>query len=101
MASKLNVLPLASIGNIHTQKFLQDLRNLQVGRHGLRMSIANLVEAVEGAGGGVADLAVLYGVSVDQAQVLYDEATAFRGKLEANEVSAAWDKVNRVMGISV
>ncbi len=105
MAALLNVLPLAGVPNASLQKLLQDLRNLQVGRQGLRMSMAQVIAAVEGPGGSVADLAALYGITSAQAQVLYDETASFFGKLNSNGsvtvLQDAWDQANRVMGISV
>lgn len=105
MAADLNVLPLTGIANAPLQKLLQDLRNMQVGRQGFRMSVFNVINVVEGVGGNVTQLATYLGVDAAQAQVLYDELSAFNAHIDNNGnitgLVDSWNKINRICGISV
>jgi hypothetical protein len=101
MAAGLNVIPIGGINNVQAQAFAQALRNLQVGRNAYLASVATIVQAVEAPGGSLTDLATLYGLTPEQADVLYSQATSFKGFLDAPGLVAAWDQINATMGIMV
>ena len=99
MAQGLNVIPLSTIANVYAQKLVQDLRNLQVGRKGLKDTVAIIVRALEATGGNITDVATLFGITAAQAQVMNDEIRSFLGA--ADGIGASWDQANAVFGISV
>lgn len=99
MAAGLNVVPLRSISNSYAQALSQQLQSLQTARTGFYLSVQVIVRAVEAQGGSVGDLATIFGVSSGQAQVLYNEATAFKGQLDT--IAPGWDQFNAITGTTL
>ena len=101
MASGLNVIPVGTIQNAYAQQYSQALRNLQVGRNAYFAALEVIERAVQAPGGSATDLATLFGLTAEQAQILHDESAAFGLRLDDPVLKAAWDQLNAIMGIIV
>jgi hypothetical protein len=101
MAAGLNVIPIGGVSNPQAQQYAQTLRNLQVGRQSYLAAVEMIIRAVEAPGGSNADLGAIYGITAEQAAVVYAQSTSFKGLLTDPALVAAWDQINATMGIVV
>jgi hypothetical protein len=101
MAAGLNVIPIYGINNTYCQQLSQAMRNLKVGQNSFNMTLDIIIRAVEAPGGSVNDLADIMGISPTQAQVVHAETTSFGGQINSANLTAAWDQLNTILGISV